>query len=141
MTDREIKTQWLGRGRPLRLRLIGLYAERAERRSRAEYAGIRYDGTGGASGNATERRLDALAVTEAEIMSVERELATVEAEIRAAIEQVHRPLFQTYLRMRFLGYRTEPQIAAETGYSLEHIHGYIRRGALDSVQFSKINPK
>ena len=64
-----------------------------------------------------------------------------EAEIRAAIEQVHRPLFQTYLRMRFLGYRTEPQIAAETGYSLEHIHGYIRRGALDSVQFSKINPK
>ena len=59
MTDREIKTQWLGRGRPLRLRLIGLYAERAERRSRAEYAGIRYDGTSGASGNATERRLDA----------------------------------------------------------------------------------
>ena len=138
MTEREIKTQWLGRGRPLRLRLIGLYAERAERRSRAEYAGIRYDGTGGSPGNATERRLDALSVTEAEIMSAERELATVEAEIREAIEQVHRPLFQTYLRMRFLGYRTEPQIAEETGYSIEHIDGYIRRCAIDAV---KINGK
>ena len=124
MTEREIKTQWLGRGRPLRLRLIGLYAERAERRSRAEYAGIRYDGTGGSPGNATERRLDALSVTE--------------AEIREAIEQVHRPLFQTYLRMRFLGYRTEPQIAEETGYSIEHIDGYIRRCAIDAV---KINGK
>ena len=138
MTEREIKTQWLGRGRPLRLRLIGLYAERAERRSRAEYAGIRYDGTGGSPGNATERRLDALSVTEAEIMSAERELATVEAELREAIEQVHRPLFQTYLRMRFLGYRTEPQIAEETGYSIEHIDGYIRRCAIDAV---KINGK
>ena len=104
----------------------------------AEYAGIRYDGTGGSPGNATERRLDALSVTEAEIMSAERELATVEAEIREAIEQVHRPLFQTYLRMRFLGYRTEPQIAEETGYSIEHIDGYIRRCAIDAV---KINGK
>ena len=136
LTDREIQPQWLGRGRPLRLRLIGLYAERAERRSRAEYAGIRYDGTSGASGNATERRLDALAVTEAEIASVERELATVEAEIRAAIEQVHRPLFQTYLRMRFLGYRTEPQIAEEIGYSISHVKGYIRLGALDAVKLN-----
>jgi len=138
LTDREIKTQWLGRGRPLRLRLIGLYAERAERRSRAEYAGIRYDGMGGSSGNATERRLDALSVTEAEIASVERELAEVEAEIRAAIEQVHRPLFQTYLRMRFLGYQSETTIAKETGYSIEHIDGYIRRCAIDAV---KINGK
>lgn len=138
MTDREIKTQWLGRGRPLRLRLIGLYAERAERRSRAEYAGIRYDGTSGTSGNATEHRLDALSVTEAEIMAVERELATVEAEIRAAIEQVHRPLLQTYLRMRFLGYQSETTIAKETGYSIEHIDGYIRRCAIDAV---KINGK
>ena len=114
----------------------GAVRSSAERRSRAEYAGIRYDGTGGSSGNATERRLDALSVTEAEIASVERELATVEAEIRAAIEQVHRPLFQTYLRMRFLGYRTEPQIAEEIGYSISHVKGYIRLGALDAVKLN-----
>ena len=128
MTDREIKTQWLGRGRPLRLRLIGLYAERAERRSRAEYAGIRYDGTGGTSGNATERRLDALAVTEAEIQAVERELAVVEAEISAAIEQVHRPLFQTYLRMRFLGYRTEPDRGRDGVFARAHPRLHPARG-------------
>ena len=91
MTDREIKTQWLGRGRPLRARGRGRMLLEADGMPPQD-----------------ERR------------------------------QVHRPLFQTYLRMRFLGYQSETTIAKETGYSIEHIDGYIRRCAIDAV---KINGK
>lgn len=138
-TERELKLEWLSRGRPLRTRLVGLRAERQERLSRADYAGISYGGSGGSIGNATEHRLDALAETEAEIREVEQELSRVEAEIRSAIGQVRRPIYQTYLRMRFLGYCTEPQIAEETGYSLEHIKGYIRRNSVDSIKLTPNN--
>ena len=91
LTDREIKTQWLGRGRPLRARGRGRMLLEADGMPPQD-----------------ERR------------------------------QVHRPLFQTYLRMRFLGYQSETTIAKETGYSIEHIDGYIRRCAIDAV---KINGK
>lgn len=138
-TEREIKLEWLSRSKPLRLRLIGLRAERAERLSRADYAGIGYwERSGGKGGNGMEGKYLALVETEAELDSVQRELDRVEAEIREAIEQVQNPLYQTYLRMRFLGYKTEWQIAAETGYSFEHIKGHVHRHAIDSV---KLNTK
>lgn len=138
-TEREQKLEWLSRGRPLRTRLVGLRAERQERLSRADYAGISYGGSSGGSGNSTERRLDALAETEAEIAEVEQELEQVEAEIRAAIEQIHTPIYQTYLRMRFLAYRTETEIARDTGYSIEHVDGYIRRKSIDAVKLTANN--
>lgn len=137
-TERELKVEWLSRGKPLRLRLIGLRAERAERLSRADYAGISGGERCGGCGNGTERKYIALAETEAELDSVQRELDRVEAEIREVIERVRNPLYQTYLRMRFLGYKTEWQIAAETGYSFEHIKGHVHRHAIDSV---KLNTK
>ena len=132
-SERELKIEWLNRSKPLRLRLIGLRAERAERLSRADYAGIsRGDGHGG-SGNGTERKYIALAETEAEIAEVQKELDRVEAEIRAAVEQVHSPICQAYLRMRFLAYKTEKQIAADTNYSPEYIGSVVRKKAIDSV--------
>lgn len=137
-SERELKIEWLNRSKPLRLRLIGLRAERAERLSRADYAGIsRGDGHGG-SGNGTERKYIALAETEAELFAVQKELDKVESEIREAIEQVHNPVYQTYLRMRFLAYKSETEIAKETGYSIESIDGHIRRKSIDAV---KVNGK
>jgi hypothetical protein len=137
-SEREMKVEWLSRSKPLRLRLIGLRAERAERLSRADYAGISNGERCGRSGNATEGKYIALVETEAELRSVQQELDEVEAEIREVIERVRNPLYQTYLRMRFLGYKTEWQIAAETGYSFEHIKGHVHRHAIDSV---KLNTK
>lgn len=132
-TEREQKLEWLSRGRPLRTRLVGLRAERQERLSRADYAGISYGGSSGGSGNSTERRLDALAETEAEIAEVEQELERVEAEIRAAIEQIHTPIYQTYLRMRFLAYKSERQIAEETNYSFPYIDSVVRKKAISAI--------
>ena len=137
-SEREIKLEWLSRGKPLRLKLIGLYAERMERVSRAEYAGISYgEHSGRSSTNGTESKLAAIETVDAEIAAIEAEQKRIEAEIRAAIEQVRTPIYQTYLRMRFLAYKTEPQIAEETGYSIEHIKGYVKRKALDAI---KVNP-
>lgn len=134
-TERELKLEWLNRSKPLRLRLIGLRAERQERLSRADYAGIGYgERSVGKGGNGMEGKYLALVETEAELDAVQRELDRLEAEIREAIEQVHRPIYQTYLRMRFLAYKTERQIAEETGYSLESVKGYIHRGAIDSIK-------
>lgn len=133
-SEREIKIEWLSRSKPLRLRLIGLRAEHMERLSRADYGGIAHCDARGGGGNGTERKYIALAETEAELLTVRQELDRVEAEIRAAIEQVHRPIYQTYLRMRFLAYKTERQISEETGYSLESVKGYIHRGAIDSIK-------
>ena len=134
-TEREQKLEWLSRGRALRLHLIGLYAERQERLSRAEYAGVRFEGNHTAPhGNAAERRLEALETVEDEIRETELALERVEEEVREEICQVHRPVYQTYLRMRFLAYKSEPQIAKEIGYSLDSVKGYIHRGAIDSVQ-------
>jgi hypothetical protein len=138
LNDREQKLVWLSRGRNLRTKLIGLYAERQERVSRAEYAGIAYDRISGqSSGNGTEAKLLSVQEINEEIRNTEQELSVIESQIREAIAQVHRPLYQTYLRMRFLGYKTESQIAQETKYSLEHIRGYVRKNAVDSI---KINP-
>lgn len=133
-SEREIKIEWLSRSKPLRLRLIGLRAEHMERLSRADYGGIAHCDARGGGGNGTERKYIALAETEAELLTVRQELDRVEAEIRAAIEQVHRPIYQTYLRMRFLAYKTERQISEETGYSLESVKGYIHRGAIDNIK-------
>lgn len=105
-----------------------------ERLSRADYGGIAHCDARGGGGNGTERKYIALAETEADLLTVRQELDRVEAEIRAAIEQVHRPIYQTYLRMRFLAYKTERQISEETGYSLESVKGYIHRGAIDSIK-------
>lgn len=138
MNDREQKLVWLSRGRNLRTKLIGLYAERQERVSRAEYAGIAYESISGQhSGNSTERKISAVTEIDDEIRNAEQELTAIESEIRRAIALVHRPLYQTYLRMRFLGYKTEAQIAQETKYSLAHIQNYVRKNSIDSV---KINP-
>lgn len=138
MTDREQKLQWLSRGRYIRTKLIGLYAERQERISRAEYAGISYDANSGQhSGNATEIKITAITEIEEEIQIAEQELSETESEIRQAIALVHCPLYQTYLRMRFLGYKTERQIAQETKYSISHIQNYVRKKSIDSL---KINP-
>ena len=134
MTDREQKLTWLSRGRPLRLRLIGLYAERQERLSRAEYAGIRFDGSPSHGGNGTERKLAALEDVDAEIAETEAALQTVEGEVRAAIERVEVPIYQTYLRMRFLGYQSEREIAAATKYSFTYIDNHVRKRALDAVK-------
>lgn len=135
-SERELKVEWLSRSKPLRLRLIGLRAERAERLSRADYAGILNGERCGRSGNATEGKYIALVETEAELRAVQQELDKVEAEIREVIEQVQSPIYQTYLRMRFLGYKTEWQIAAETGYSKASIDGHIRRKAIDAVKLN-----
>lgn len=134
-TERELKLEWLSRSKPLRLRLIGLRAERQERLSRADYAGIGYgERFGGKGGNGMEGKYLALVETEAELDAVQRELDRVEAEIREAIEQVQNPIYQAYLRMRFLAYKSERQIAAETNYSLPYINGTVRKKAVDSVK-------
>lgn len=134
-SGRELKIEWLSRSKPLRIRLIGLKAERTERLSRADYAGISYNGDrGGRSGNSTEHKYLALSETEAEITEVQKELDRVEAEIRAAISQVHNPIYQTYLRMRFLAYKSERQIASETGYSFHYIDNIVRPKAIDTVK-------
>lgn len=132
--ERELKLEWLSRSKPLRLRLIGLRAERAERLSRADYGGISYGERCGHSGNGTELKYAALAETDAELNAVQKELDSVEAEIRAAIEEVQNPLYQMYLRMRFLAYKTERQIAAETGYSFHYIDNVVRKKAIDFVK-------
>ncbi len=132
--ERELKLEWLSRSKPLRLRLIGLRAERAERLSRADYGGISYGERCGHSGNGTELKYAALAETDAELNAVQKELDSVEAEIRAAIEEVQNPLYQMYLRMRFLAYKTERQIAEETGYKFKYIDTHIRQKAIDSVK-------
>lgn len=137
-SEREMKVEWLSRSRPLRLRLIGLRAERAERLSRADYAGISNGERCGRSGNGTEGKYIALVETEAELRAVQQELDRVEAEIREAIELVRNPVYQTYLRMRFLAYKSERQIAEETGYSIASIDGHIRRKSIDAI---KINGK
>ena len=135
-TERELKLEWLSRSKPLRLRLIGLKAERQERLSRADYAGISNNDARGGGGNGTEGKYLALAETEAELNAVQKELDRVEAEIRAAIEQVRNPIYQAYLRMRFLAYKSERQIAVETGYSKASIDGHIRRKAIDAVKLN-----
>lgn len=140
MNDREQKLLWLSRGRNLRTKLIGLYAERQERVSRAEYAGISYDSISGQhSGNSTEQKITAISEIDDEIKNTEHELTAIESEIREAIAQVHRPLYQTYLRMRFLGYKTESQIAQETKYSLEYIKGHVHRKSIDSLKMTQNN--
>lgn len=133
-TERETKLEWLSRSKPLRLRLIGLKAERQERLSRADYAGISRTDVHGSSGNGTEGKYLALVETEAELQSVQRELDRVEAEIRSAIEQVQNPLYQMYLRMRFLAYKTERQIAEETGYKFKYIDAHIRPKSIDAIK-------
>lgn len=138
-SDRTMKLEWLSRGKAVRLKLIGLYAERQERLSRAEYAGIHYgERTGHSSGNSTESKIAAIAEVDAEIAVADAELKRIEDEIRLAIDQVRTPIYQTYLRMRFLGYKTEPQIAKETGYSIEHIKKHIKRRAVDAVKVDPI---
>lgn len=137
--ERELKLEWLSRSKPLRLRLIGLRAERAERLSRADYGGISYGERCGHSGNGTELKYAALAETDAEIAQVQKELDCIEAEIRAAVEQVQSPICQTYLRMRFLAYKSERQIAAETGYSFQYIDGIVRRKSFDAVKIPAKN--
>lgn len=139
--ERELKLEWLSRSKPLRLRLIGLRAERAERLSRADYGGISYGERCGHSGNGngTELKYAALAETDAEIAQVQKELDCIEAEIRAAVEQVQSPICQTYLRMRFLAYKSERQIAAETGYSFQYIDGVVRRKSFDAVKIPAKN--
>jgi hypothetical protein len=137
-SEREMKVEWLSRSRPLRLRLIGLQAERAERLSRADYAGTAHSDARGSGGNGTERKYIALVETEAELLTVRKELDRVESEIREAIELVRNPVYQTYLRMRFLAYKSERQIAEETGYSIASIDGHIRRKSIDAI---KINGK
>lgn len=132
-TEREIKLEWLSRSKPLRLRLISLKAERQERLSRADYAGILHSDAHGGSGNGTEGKYLALVETEAELNAVQRELDRVEAEIRAAIERVQNPIYQAYLRMRFLAYKSERQIAAETNYSSQYIGSVVRKKSIDSV--------
>ncbi|MBQ1792996.1 MAG: hypothetical protein II008_22700 [Oscillospiraceae bacterium] len=134
-TERELKLEWLNRSKPLRLRLIGLRAERQERLSRADYAGIGYgERSSGNGGNGMEGKYLALVETEAELDAVQKELDRVEAEIRAAIEHVQNPLYQMYLRMRFLAYKTERQISEETGYKFKYIDTHIRPKAIDSVK-------
>lgn len=137
-SEREIKIEWLSRSKPLRLRLIGLRAEHMERLSRADYGGIAHCDARGGGGNGTERKYIALAETEAELLTVRQELDRVESEIREAIELVRNPVYQTYLRMRFLAYKSERQIAEETGYSIASIDGHIRRKSIDAI---KINGK
>jgi hypothetical protein len=137
-SEREMKVEWLSRSRPLRLRLIGLQAERVERLSRADYAGTAHSDAWGSGGNGTERKYIALVETEAELLTVRKELDRVESEIREAIELVRNPVYQTYLRMRFLAYKSERQIAEETGYSIASIDGHIRRKSIDAI---KINGK
>ena len=132
-SERELKIEWLSRSKPLRLRLIGLRAEHMERLSRADYGGISHSDAHGGSGNGTERKYIALAETEAELLTVRQELDRVEAEIRAAIERVQNPIYQAYLRMRFLAYKSERQIAAETNYSSQYIGSVVRKKAIDSV--------
>lgn len=139
--ERDKKLEWLNRGKPIRIDLIGLRAEREEQRSRAEYSGISYDRIpGGGSSNSTQEKLDRLAEIEQEIRTRERELEQVETEIRAAISEIRNPVYRTYLRMRFLSYKTEPQIAKETNYSIESVNGYIRRNSLDCIKFTPNNP-
>ena len=132
-TERELKLEWLSRSKPLRLRLIGLKAERQERLSRADYAGISHNDAHGGGGNGTEGKYLALVETEAELNAVQKELDRVEAEIRTAIEQVRNPIYQAYLRMRFLAYKSERQIAVETNYSPQYIGSVVRKKAIDSV--------
>ena len=132
-SERKLKIEWLSRSKPLRLRMIGLRAERAERLSRADYAGISHSDAHGGSGNGTEGKYLALVEIEAELNAVQRELDRVEAEIRAAIERVQNPIYQVYLRMRFLAYKSERQIASETNYSSQYIGSVVRKKAIDSV--------
>lgn len=134
-SERELKADWLSRSKPLRLRLISLKAVRLERLSRADYGGISYSGerTGGSGGNSTERKIAALTETNAEIAEIEKQLEKIEAEISDAIDKVRSPLCQTYLRMRFLAYKSEHQIAHETNYTYTYINGTIRKKALDLV--------
>lgn len=132
-SEREIKIEWLSRSKPLRLRLIGLRAEHMERLSRADYGGIAHCDARGGGGNGTERKYIALAETEAELLTVRQELDRVESEIRAAIERVQNPIYQAYLRMRFLAYKSERQIAVETNYSSQYIGSVVRKKAIDSV--------
>jgi hypothetical protein len=134
MTDRNLKLNWLSRGRVLRTKLVGLQAEVAELRSRADYAGISSGGSGSGSGNGSERKFLALIEAEAELAAVRQELERTEAEIRAAIAQVKVPIYQTYLRMRFLAYRSGREIAAETKYSENYIDSHVRKKAVDSVK-------
>ena len=133
--EREEKLRWLSRGKPLRLRLIGLQAERMELISRADYGGMS-SGTGQShtNRNGTESKYLALIETEMELNAVRKELDKVEAEIRDAISAVQNPLYQMYLRMRFLAYKTERQIANDTGYSFSHIDNHVRKKAIDSVK-------
>lgn len=133
-TERELKLEWLSRSKPLRLRLIGLKAERQERLSRADYAGISHNDAHGGGGNGAEGKYIALVETEAELNAVQKELDKVEAEIREAIEQVQNPIYQAYLRMRFLAYKSERQIAAELNYSFQYINGDVRKKAIDSIK-------
>jgi hypothetical protein len=138
MTDRNLKLNWLSRGRVLRTKLVGLQAEVAELRSRADYAGISSggsgSGSGNGSGNGSERKFLALIEAEAELAAVRQELERTEAEIRTAIAQVKVPIYQTYLRMRFLAYRSGREIAAETKYSENYIDSHVRKKAVDSVK-------
>lgn len=134
-TERTMKTEWLSRGKDLRLRLIGLQAERMERLSRADYGGISSGSVQSCSNrNGMESKYLALVETETELKIVRTELDKVEAEIRDAIAAVKNPLYQTFLRMRFLAYKTERQIAKETGYSFNYIDNHVRKKSIDAIK-------
>lgn len=133
-TERAMKTEWLSRGKDLRLRLIGLQAERMERLSRADYGGIPSGSGPSCDRNGTESKYLALVETETELKIVRTELDKVEAEIRDAISAVHNPLYQAFLRMRFLAYKTERQIAKETGYSFNYIDNHVRKKSIDAIK-------
>lgn len=134
-SEREAKIKWLSRGKPLRMRLIGLRAEHLERLSRADYTSIGSgNGHGRNSRNATESKYIAIVETEAEMLVVQKELNKIEAEIRDTIAQVRNPVYQTYLRMRFLAYQPERQIAAEMGYCFTYVDSHIRKKAIDAVK-------
>lgn len=134
-SEREAKTKWLSRGKPLRMRLIGLRAEHLERLSRADYTSIgRGNGHGRSNQNTTESKYIAIVETEAEMLIAQKELNKIESEVRDAIEQVKNPVYQTYLRMRFLAYQPERQIAAKMGYSFTYVDSHIRKKAIDAVK-------
>lgn len=134
-TERELKVEWLSRSKLLRLRLISLKAVRLERLSRADYGGINYgERNGHGGGNSTEMKYAAISEIDAEITEIEREMSRIESEIAEVIDKVRNPKYQAYLRMRFLAYKTEQQIAVETNYTYGYINGTIRKKSLDAVK-------
>ncbi|MBE6826375.1 MAG: hypothetical protein E7511_05780 [Ruminococcus sp.] len=136
MSDEQIrKKEWLNRGYPLRMKLLGKYAVRRERVARAEYSGIQYDktGSGGHSGNAMQAKLDSIADVEAEIAQLEQELDAVEAEVEQAIRSVGDDTLRSILEQHYLGYLSFARIGREIGYGKENMIK-LHKKALDAVK-------